>query len=85
MEMINFSLQNVKRNQLTSILIQIEFYCTKLSLGKLSGLMIFNLFINDLSKQLATSCKLVQYADDTPRVNQNAGLATKLLEKNCRR
>ena len=32
--------------------------------GTVFGLLIFNLYINDLSKQLTNSCNVVQYADE---------------------
>ena len=33
--------------------------------GTVLGPLIFNLYINDLNKQIDKTCKIVQYADDT--------------------
>ena len=55
------------------------------SQGTVFGPLIFNLYINDLNKQIDKTCKIVQYADDTLLFceNNDPQKAIKALEANC--
>ena len=48
-------------------------------------LLIFNLYINDLNKQINKTCKIVQYADDTLLFceNKDQQITLEALEANC--
>ena len=53
--------------------------------GTVLGPLIFNLYINNLNKQIDKTCKIVQYADDTLLFceNNEPQKAIKALEANC--
>ena len=53
--------------------------------GTVLGPIIFNLYNNDLNKQIDKTCKIVQYADDTLLFceNNDPQKAIKALEANC--
>ena len=53
--------------------------------GTVLGPLIFNLYINDLKKQIDKTCKIVQYVDDTLIFCENnyPQKAIKALEANC--
>ena len=53
--------------------------------GTVLGPLIFNLYFNDLNKQIDKTCKIVQYADDTLLFceNNDPQKAIKALEANC--
>ena len=53
--------------------------------GTALGPLIFNLYINDLNKQIDKICKIVKYADDTLKFceNNDPQKAVKALEANC--
>ena len=53
--------------------------------GTVLGPLIFNLYINDLNKQIDKTCKIVQYADNKLLFcgNNDPQKAFKAIEANC--
>ena len=54
--------------------------------GTVLGPLLFNLYINDLFKNIPSNCKIVQYADDTLLFTENKDLkhCFQNLEKSCK-
>ena len=54
--------------------------------GTILGPLLFNLYINDLNKQIPANTEIIQYADDTIILTYNADLklATYSLEQSLR-
>ena len=54
--------------------------------GTVLGPLLFNLYINDLSKNIPSNCKIVQYADDTLLFTEYKDLKQCLqnLEESCK-